>query len=163
MQTLTKREITRIFDTFTDKKVLVIGDVMIDAYWWGSVDRISPEAPVPIVLSRKREYRLGGAANVALNLKRLGAEPILCSVIGNDPEGGIFLNLLGDEKISQDGIIYSNMRPTTIKTRIISGKHQLLRVDVEDDSQIGGDDAARGGRRGGASAAAPSRTSPPVR
>src|SRR5665213_3455147 len=133
---LTKQEITRIFDSFTGKKVLVIGDVMLDSYWWGHVDRISPEAPVPIVLVKKKEYRLGGAANVALNLKKLGAEPILCSVIGNDPEGAIFLELLKNEKISTDGIIFSETRPTTVKTRILSEKHQLLRIDSEDDTWI---------------------------
>jgi rfaE bifunctional protein kinase chain/domain len=133
---LTETEINRIFDSFTGKKVLVIGDVMLDAYWFGKVDRISPEAPVPVVNVQNKEYRLGGAANVALNLKRLGAAPIICSVIGKDVEGDIFLKLLGDESIGQEGVVFSDTRPTTVKTRIISGKNQLLRVDSEDDSLV---------------------------
>ncbi len=139
---LSKEEINRIFDSFIGKKVLVIGDVMLDSYWWGNVERISPEAPVPIVHTRKKEYRLGGAANVALNLKRLGAEPIICSVIGHDAEGEILLRLLGNENISSQGIIISDLRPTTVKTRIISGKNQLLRIDIEEDELLVKEDAS---------------------
>jgi len=139
---LTEAEINRIFDSFIGKKVLVIGDVMLDSYWWGNVERISPEAPVPIVHTRKKEYRLGGAANVALNLKRLGAEPIICSVIGRDAEGEILLRLLGNENISAEGIIISDLRPTTVKTRIISGKNQLLRIDIEEDELLVKEDAS---------------------
>jgi D-glycero-beta-D-manno-heptose-7-phosphate kinase len=109
---------------------------MLDAYWWGKVERISPEAPVPIVHVQKREYRLGGAANVALNLKRLGAEPVICSVIGNDGEGTIFSELLQKESIKRDGLLVSDSRPTTVKTRVISGKNQLLRVDTEEDGLL---------------------------
>jgi len=133
---LTETEINRIFDSFIEKKVLVIGDVMLDAYWRGHVERISPEAPVPIVHVYNTEYKLGGAANVALNLKKLGAEPIICAALGEDYEGEIFLKMLDDSKINHDGIIFCKARPTTVKTRIVSGKHQLLRVDKEDDSQI---------------------------
>ena len=79
--------ISRLFDQFENTKVLVLGDVMIDAYFYGSVSRISPEAPVPIVNLTKKEQRLGGAANVALNLKSLGAVPIICSIKGNDADG----------------------------------------------------------------------------
>jgi rfaE bifunctional protein kinase chain/domain len=139
---LTKEEIKRIFDCFIGKKVLVIGDVMLDSYWWGNVERISPEAPVPIVHTRKKEYRLGGAANVALNLKRLGAEPIICSVIGHDSDGEILLRLLGNENISAEGIIVSDIRPTTVKTRIISGKNQLLRIDIEEDDLLNPEDTS---------------------
>ena len=139
---LSREEITRIFDSFTRKKVLVIGDVMLDSYWWGNVDRISPEAPVPIVHTQKKEYRLGGAANVALNLKKLGAEPVICSVIGKDADGEIFISLLKDEGISPDGIIISGKRPTTVKTRVISGKNQLLRIDTEENGEMDGKDKA---------------------
>src|SRR5690349_8042201 len=97
---LSKEKIADIFEEFRDRKVLVIGDVMLDSYWWGQVERISPEAPVPIVNVRKREHRLGGAANVALNLKKLGASPIICSVIGRDLEGEGFLALLEEQGIS---------------------------------------------------------------
>src|ERR1700744_4986308 len=96
---LTEQEINRIFDSFTGRRILVIGDVMLDAYWWGKVERISPEAPVPVIQIKEREYRLGGAANVALNLKKLGAAPVICSVIGADADGDIFLKLLDDEQI----------------------------------------------------------------
>ncbi len=138
---LTKEEIHKIFDAFNGKKVLVIGDVMLDAYWWGNVERISPEAPVPIVHTRKKDYRLGGAANVALNLKHLGAEPIMCSVVGKDNDGELFMGLLKDENISTEGLILSESRPTTVKTRIISGKNQLLRIDIEDDSLLNKEEA----------------------
>ena len=122
-----------IFDQFEEKKVLVIGDIMLDAYWWGKVDRISPEAPVPIVSISNKEYRLGGAANVALNLKHLGAIPVLCAVAGNDNEAGILNELLEKEQITNKGIVISNNRPTTIKTRVIGNKSQMLRIDSEDD------------------------------
>ena len=120
----------------------MIGDVMLDSYWWGNVDRISPEAPVPIVHTKKKEYRLGGAANVALNLKKLGAEPVICSVIGKDADGEIFMRLLRDEGISSEGIVISQSRPTTVKTRVISGKNQLLRIDTEENGEVDRDDKA---------------------
>jgi D-glycero-beta-D-manno-heptose-7-phosphate kinase len=111
--------------------VMVIGDVMVDAYIFGRVDRISPEAPVPVVTVEKRVSRLGGAANVALNLKSMGAEPVLCSVIGKDIKGDEFIQLLKDEKISAGAIHASNDRKTTTKFRVIGNKSQLLRVDEE--------------------------------
>ncbi len=125
-----------IFDAFNQLKILVIGDVMIDSYLWGKVDRISPEAPVPILNVQKREIRLGGAANVALNVQALGATPILCSVIGNDIDGTNFLKLVEESKLSSEGIILSEERITTIKHRIISNSHHLLRVDQETDKEI---------------------------
>lgn len=115
---------------------MVIGDVMVDSYLWGRVERISPEAPVPIVNVVNREQRLGGAANVALNLMALGAKPHLVSVIGKDPEGDILINLLADEDFSTDGIFMSTDRPTTIKHRVIGGSQQLIRVDAEDTKAL---------------------------
>jgi len=109
---------------------------MIDSYLWGKVNRISPEAPVPIVTVGKKERRLGGAANVALNVQALGANPILCSVIGVDYEGQAFLDLLKTQKLSQKGILKSRDRVTTVKTRIIGNNAQLLRVDEEVESDI---------------------------
>ncbi|MFZ4400868.1 MAG: bifunctional heptose 7-phosphate kinase/heptose 1-phosphate adenyltransferase [Bacteroidales bacterium] len=120
-----------LFKSFNTQKVLIIGDVMIDTYLWGKVDRISPEAPVPVVLINQKEYRLGGAANCALNIQSLGAEPILCSVIGNDIKGDEFINLLKDNKISDIGILRSENRCTTTKYRIIGNNTQMLRVDEE--------------------------------
>lgn len=131
-----KDRIREIFKSFNNLNVLIIGDVMIDNYLWGSVNRISPEAPVPIVSVKSRERRLGGAANVALNIQALGANPILCSVIGVDNEGQTFLDLLKKQKLSQKGILKSRERITTIKTRIIGNHTQLLRVDEEVDEDI---------------------------
>lgn len=121
---------------FKGQKVLIIGDVMIDSYIWGRVERISPEAPVPIVNVKNREQRLGGAANVALNIQSLGAEPILCAVVGNDADGAALLKLLEEKGLSQKGILHSDQRITTIKHRIISGSQHILRVDQEIDSPI---------------------------
>ena len=123
--------IQKIFESFNNLKVLIIGDVMVDAYLWGSVDRISPEAPVPIVAVKKRESRLGGAANVAINIQSMGATPILCSVIGNDRNGSELIHLMEELKISTAGMIQSSERVTTVKTRVIGNNHQLLRVDDE--------------------------------
>lgn len=121
-----------LINQFENIPVLVIGDVMIDAYLFGNVERISPEAPVPIVAVNKKENRLGGAANVALNLVALGAKPILCSVIGNDLEGNDLINLLQENNIDASGIVKSNDRITTTKTRVISQNHQMIRIDNED-------------------------------
>jgi rfaE bifunctional protein kinase chain/domain len=126
-----KHQINQLFDNFTKLKVLIIGDVMVDSYFSGKVDRISPEAPVPVVSVTSEENRLGGAANVALNIRALEATPILCSVIGNDLHGSDFLTLCLNEGIRTDGIIQKNDRITTVKTRIIGNNHQLLRVDNE--------------------------------
>lgn len=131
-----KDRVRDMFRQFNDLNVLVIGDVMIDSYVWGKVNRISPEAPVPIVSVSRKERRLGGAANVALNLQALGANPILCSVIGVDPEGQAFLDLLRQQKLSQKGILKIRDRITTVKTRIIGNNTQLVRVDDEVDDDI---------------------------
>ncbi|MCX8144402.1 MAG: bifunctional ADP-heptose synthase [Bacteroidia bacterium] len=131
-----KEHIRELFKSFANLNVLIIGDVMIDNYVWGKVNRLSPEAPVPIVSVQQKEMRLGGAANVALNIQALGANPILCSVIGADLEGTAFLDLLKKQKLSPKGILKSRQRPTTIKTRIIGNNHQLVRVDEESEEDI---------------------------
>lgn len=123
--------LSAVFEAFNQLKVMIIGDVMLDAYLWGKVERISPEAPVPIVAVQKRENRLGGAANVAINIRALGATPILCSVIGNDTNGELLVRLLKDLGMSAEGMVTSDERVTTVKTRIIGNNHQLLRVDDE--------------------------------
>lgn len=128
---MTKEQLEKAFETFNNTSVLIIGDVMIDAYLWGSVDRISPEAPVPIIAVKKRENRLGGAANVGLNIRALGAKPVMCAVIGNDEKGDIFKLLLQNRQMTEDGILVSDSRKTTVKTRIISNDQHLLRVDDE--------------------------------
>lgn len=120
-----------IFDKFDNLNVLIIGDVMIDSYQWGKVDRICPEAPVPICCVNKVENRLGGAGNVALNIASMGAKPILCSVVGEDDNEKILLSLLEENNMSKEGIVLSKDRMTTIKTRILGNKVQMLRVDKE--------------------------------
>jgi rfaE bifunctional protein kinase chain/domain len=120
-----------LFEQFQHLRAMVLGDVMVDAYLFGHVERISPEAPVPVVQVDRRINRLGGAANVALNIKSLGAEPVLCSVIGNDQKGREFMQLLKEEGIQGGGIIASTRRITTTKFRIIGNKAQMLRVDEE--------------------------------
>lgn len=128
--------IQETFKSFNKLNVLIIGDVMIDAYMWGNVNRISPEAPVPIVAINKKENRLGGAANVALNIQAMGANPVLCSVIGDDDGAKTFFELLKTQKLSSKGILKSKKRITTVKTRVISNNHQMLRVDEEIESTL---------------------------
>jgi rfaE bifunctional protein kinase chain/domain len=128
---MVKKTIDEIFASFNNKKILIIGDIMIDSYVWGNVERISPEAPVPVVQVRKKEKRLGGAGNVAKNILALGATPLLCSVIGDDLEGRYMLELLKDRGMSGEGLIASKSRITTVKERFLSGSQHILRVDEE--------------------------------
>ncbi|MBL0070740.1 MAG: D-glycero-beta-D-manno-heptose-7-phosphate kinase [Bacteroidetes bacterium] len=117
---------------------MVIGDVMTDSYLFGKVDRISPEAPVPVVHITSRDNRPGGAANVAININEMGAKAILCSVTGNDEGGQRFLDQLKAKNLDSKGIIQSPNRVTTVKTRVIGNNHQLLRVDEEQISPLDG-------------------------
>jgi D-glycero-beta-D-manno-heptose-7-phosphate kinase len=128
---MNKEELHKIFEGMDGLRIVVVGDVMLDNYWWGHVDRISPEAPVPIVAINSRESRLGGAANVALNCRALGAHVTLASVIGNDAEGDTLLSLAANAGIDASLIMKSNKRPTTTKVRILSRNQQMLRVDEE--------------------------------
>ena len=125
-----------LFQDFKKRKVLVLGDVMVDAYLEGNVNRVSPEAPVPIVSFLAREERLGGAANVALNLISLGAEVSMCSVIGDDENAKTMLRLMNNKNIASNGIVKSDTRITTVKTRVIGNQQQLLRVDEEQTNDI---------------------------
>jgi rfaE bifunctional protein kinase chain/domain len=131
---ITNESTEGLFEAFNRLKVLVIGDLMIDSYIWGKVERISPEAPVPIVHITERDERLGGAANVGLNIKALGATPILCGLIGTDREGDLLVKLLENNGMSMAGLVRSEQRPTTIKHRVISGSTHLLRIDQETDA-----------------------------
>ena len=128
--------IQQIFQDFNRLRVLIVGDVMLDAYVWGKVERISPEAPVPVVNVQRREVRLGGAGNVILNIDALGATPIICSVIGQDAAGDSLLQELTKRNLRTDGLIQSSNRITTIKERIIAGSQQVVRVDTEIDRTI---------------------------
>ncbi len=143
MITYTPEQVNNIFERFSRISVMVIGDVMIDSYLWGKVNRISPEAPVPIVEVTRRTNRLGGAANVALNLKAIGARPYLCSVIGNDEKAGVFDHLMKDNNLFTEGILRSERRITTTKFRVIGNNAQMLRVDEEMDTPLSADDHQR--------------------
>jgi len=125
-----------LFDKFNGLRILVIGDVMMDTYVLGKVTRISPEAPVPIISLENEDERIGGAGNVALNLVALGAKPIIASVFGADSNGKKLTDLLEVNGISIEGVIYSEKRKTTVKTRVVSNKQQLLRIDSEDTFPI---------------------------
>ncbi len=139
---LTKENIENYFQSISGQEILVIGDVMLDEYIEGEVSRISPEAPVPVVNIKNRKKCLGGAANVALNLRAMGAVPLLCGLIGEDAKGYDFLRHMEHFRLPQDGIVRSETRPTTTKIRIIGNKMQLLRVDEETDAALSESDAA---------------------
>lgn len=120
-----------LFQSFSNLKIGVIGDVMLDTYMWGQVDRISPEAPVPIVSLNKKEYRIGGAGNVGLNLSSLKVKPFIISIIGNDDEGKKLKTLFEENKISTKYLLENDTRITTCKTRVISRNQQMMRLDAE--------------------------------
>lgn len=120
-----------LMDQLASQRILIVGDVMVDSYLIGNVNRISPEAPVPVVNLHKAESRLGGAANVALNVNSLGARAILCSLVGEDEGGQSILDLLKEAGLSEEGIVRSKSRKTSVKTRVIGNKQQLLRIDDE--------------------------------
>jgi rfaE bifunctional protein kinase chain/domain len=121
----------QIFKDFASVRIGVIGDVMLDTYWWGQVERISPEAPVPVVQVGRKEQRIGGAANVALNLSSLGAPVTLFSVLGRDEDGTVLTGLLKQQGINTDYLLQSDSRITTNKMRVISRNQQMLRLDLE--------------------------------
>ncbi|WP_290792730.1 bifunctional heptose 7-phosphate kinase/heptose 1-phosphate adenyltransferase [Flavihumibacter sp. UBA7668] len=121
----------QLFESFGNVKVAVVGDVMLDTYWWGHVDRISPEAPVPVVALDKSELRIGGAGNVALNLVALGAQVHIFSVLGEDSDGKQLDQLLTESGIDTSYIIFSHERKTTNKIRVISRNQQMMRIDAE--------------------------------
>jgi len=135
-QNVKRDNIEEIFNKFSELNVLIIGDAMVDSYLWGKVDRISPEAPVPIVTVTKQENRLGGAGNVSLNIQALGANPFLVSIIGDDEKGRIFGELMQENHLNNEGIFVDETRMTTVKTRIISGGRQISRVDQEVSTMI---------------------------
>lgn len=121
----------KLFSDFTNLKVAVIGDLMLDTYWWGKVDRISPEAPVPVVALTKKEQRIGGAGNVAFNVHSLGAGVAVLSVLGKDDDGDQLIKLLQQNGIDTQYLVQSNKRITTNKIRIISRNQHMMRLDAE--------------------------------
>lgn len=139
---MTKVELNDLFKNIEKVKVAVIGDVMLDTYWWGHVERISPEAPVPVVSIDRREQRLGGAGNVALNLRSLTQNVSVLSVIGNDDDGSILRNTLKENNIEESGFLVSKDRLTTNKIRIISRNQQMMRLDSEHITDLNANEQA---------------------
>lgn len=121
----------RALENFSKVKVLIVGDVMLDRYWWGQVSRISPEAPVPVVNLENTSLSVGGAANVAANVAGLGAQAFLVGVVGDDDDARLFPNLLNESNVSADFLIKIPTRRTTVKTRVIAHSQQVVRVDQE--------------------------------
>ena len=121
---------------FEGKRIAVIGDMMLDGYYWGDVKRISPEAPVPVLEVEEEFFRFGGAANVALNIQTLGGFPIPVGVIGYDNYGTIFSSLMRENKIEDDYILVDDERPTTTKTRVIANNQHVVRIDKESKTNI---------------------------
>ncbi|MBC7902567.1 MAG: carbohydrate kinase [Gemmatimonadaceae bacterium] len=132
-------DFNNLFSSFSNIKVGVVGDLMLDTYWWGHVERISPEAPVPVVTLDKKELRIGGAGNVALNLISLGAPTAVFSVIGEDETGKELDRMLADSGIDTSYLICSHRRITTNKTRIISRNQQMMRLDSEISEDLNAD------------------------
>ncbi len=126
----------KFLESFSQVNVLIVGDVMLDRYWWGSVNRISPEAPVPIVNLENTSLVAGGAANVAVNVAGLGAKPYLVGVVGEDEEAELFSDILARENISASHLIKSPERRTSIKTRIIAHNQHVVRIDRETKSKL---------------------------
>ncbi|MCH5720459.1 D-glycero-beta-D-manno-heptose-7-phosphate kinase [Niabella hibiscisoli] len=133
---INKEEVSLLRRTKNQPHILVIGDIMADRYIWGSASRISPEAPVPVVNVKSETVTLGGAANVAQNLYKLNAKVSICGVTGSDPVAATVLSQLKKEKIDATGVVADKSRPTTLKTRVMAGNHQLLRVDRETTADI---------------------------
>jgi len=116
--------------------VVIVGDVMLDRFVWGSVSRISPEAPVPVVAIERESFHLGGAANVARNLESLGAKPLLLGVVGADEAARQVREAMTSRGLDDDGVLEDPSRPTTVKTRIIAGSQQVVRTDWESSSDL---------------------------
>lgn len=125
-----KNQIIQKINKINKQKIVIMGDIILDHYQWGEVNRISPEAPVPVVYVGNETYRLGGAANVARNIKTLGAEPYLIGVVGQDKYAEQIMSLLNEEEI-ECGLHISEDRKTTLKTRVMGNTQQIVRVDIE--------------------------------
>jgi len=130
------KRLNELKSKMVDKNIVVIGDLMLDAYYWGAVSRISPEAPVPVVEIDNEFFRFGGAANVANNLVHLGANPIPIGIIGADQHGEIFKDLMKKEGITSEAIFEVAERPTTTKVRVIADNQHIVRIDKEVKTDI---------------------------
>lgn len=131
MVALTEQHLRTLLENFKGKHIAVVGDLMIDRYYWGSVHRVSPEAPVPVVEVESESLRFGGAANVANNIQALGGRPFLCGLVGDDYGGSQFREMLRDHDLDAHGVIVDPSRPTTIKTRVIAAGQHVVRIDNE--------------------------------
>jgi D-beta-D-heptose 7-phosphate kinase/D-beta-D-heptose 1-phosphate adenosyltransferase len=127
-----------IIARFAGRRILVLGDLMLDRYLWGRVERISPEAPVPVVEVERETFALGGAGNVAANLQTLGAEPVLVGVVGEDDDGARLMETLRQRGVATGGVVREASRPTTVKTRIIAHAQQVVRADRESRADLDG-------------------------
>lgn len=135
MISFTPQRLEELFQGFHGKNIAVIGDLMIDRYYWGQVHRVSPEAPVPVVEIESESVRLGGAANVANNIQALGGNPILVGLAGDDHPGALLLGLLKQQDLSRDGVVLDPSRPTTVKTRVIAHSQHVVRIDYESKAE----------------------------
>ena len=133
--TFSEQRIRSLLSEFAGKRIAVVGDLMVDSYYWGTVSRVSPEAPVPVVDVVSESTRLGGAANVANNIQSLGGTPILIGLIGDDHPGQMFLDLMKQQNLNDEGIVKDSSRPTTIKTRVIAHSQHVVRIDQESKAE----------------------------
>ena len=131
MITFSEQRLRTLLDNFRGKKIAIVGDLMIDRYYWGAVHRVSPEAPVPVVEVESESIRFGGAANVANNIQALGGTPFLVGLTGDDHPGELFAKMLKDQGFEGSGIVVDPARPTTIKTRVIAAGQHVVRIDNE--------------------------------
>jgi rfaE bifunctional protein kinase chain/domain len=135
----TKERLEQLRRGFDGKRIAVVGDLMLDRYYWGNVGRISPEAPVPVVEVESESTRLGGAANVANNIASLGGVPLMIGVVGNDHGGKELRNIISSNGFPTEGIVVDPSRPTTVKTRVIAHNQHVVRIDNETKQDIGPD------------------------
>ena len=133
---MNKKRFNDISSSFTNKSILVVGDIMLDSFMWGVAERISPEAPVPIVAVDTVTHSPGGAGNVACNLSKLSAKTRIIGLVGNDAESEILTNKLQDAGVDTNSMIKDNTRPTTVKIRVIAHNQQVIRTDHEDTDYI---------------------------
>ena len=131
MERATRESLLKVLEDIKGAEIVVVGDLLLDRYIWGRVDRISPEAPVPVVEELRREDRLGGAGNVVRNLFKLGAKPIVCAVVGDDIEGRTVCELFEQSGADASGVIVDKERPTVLKTRVVAHTQQVVRIDRE--------------------------------
>ena len=140
---MNKNSLEKIFKKAATKKIYIIGDVILDRYFIGKVNRISPEAPVQVFDIEETQFKLGGAANVCLNINTLGSNPVLIGIIGDDTHGSVLESVLESQNIPLKGIIRESNRKTSCKTRVIADAHHLIRLDSETKEDISKDSESK--------------------